>query len=135
MRTGVTVQLSPTDRNRLQAIVDDRNSPQKHVWRARIVLGTAESLGTVEITRTAGVSKIAVWRWQERFMAEQVVALTLGEPPGATMLWIGQLMAKAAGISLTSVQRIWRAHGLAPDRVAPSSSPGTPSSPRRCTTS
>ena len=28
MRTGVTVYLSPTDRKRLQAIVDDRNSPQ-----------------------------------------------------------------------------------------------------------
>jgi hypothetical protein len=37
MRTGVTVYLSPTDRKRLQAIVDDRNNPQKHVWRARIV--------------------------------------------------------------------------------------------------
>ena len=43
MRTGVTVHLSPTDRKRLQAIVDDRNSPQKHVWRARIVLATAGS--------------------------------------------------------------------------------------------
>jgi hypothetical protein len=32
MRTGVTVYLSPTGRKRLQAIVDDRNSPQKHVW-------------------------------------------------------------------------------------------------------
>ena len=26
-------------------------------------------------------------------------------------------MAKAAGVSLTSVQRIWRAHGLAPHRI------------------
>lgn len=42
MRTGVAVHLSSTDRKRLQAIVDDRNSPQKHVWRARIVLATAD---------------------------------------------------------------------------------------------
>jgi len=143
MRTGVTVQLSPTDRERLDAIVDDRNSPQKHVWRARIVLGTADGLGTVEIMRTAGVSKTAVWRWQERFMAqgvdgllrdktrppgtpplpsevaERVVRLTLGEPPGETTHWTGRLMAKAAGISLTSVQRIWRTHGLAPHRIRP----------------
>lgn len=141
MRTGVTVQLSPTDRIRLQAIVDDRNSPQKHVWRARIVLCTANGLGTVEIMRTAGVSKTAVWRWQERFMAagvdgllrdktrppgtpplgeavsERVVTLTLGEPPGETTHWTGRLMAKTAGISLTSVQRIWRTHGLAPHRI------------------
>ena len=141
MRAGVTVHLSPTDRQRLQAIVDDRNSPQKHVWRARIVLATADGLGTVEIMRTAGVSKTAVWRWQARFMeagvegllrdktrparvpklpdevAERIVALTLGEPPGETTHWTGREMAKVAGVSLTSVQRIWRAHGLAPHRI------------------
>jgi hypothetical protein len=70
MRTGITVHPSQADRKRLRAIVDDRNSPQKHVWRARIVLATAAGLGTVAIMRTAGVSKTAVWRWQERFMAE-----------------------------------------------------------------
>jgi len=65
MRTGVTVQLNPTDRKRLPAIIDGRNSPQKHVWRAMIVVGTADGLGTAAIMRTAGVSKTAVWRWQE----------------------------------------------------------------------
>src|SRR3981081_4538005 len=75
MRTGVTVYLGSTDRKRLQAIVDDRNSPQKHVWRARIVLATADGLGTATIMRTAGVSKTAVWRWQERFMSEGVDGL------------------------------------------------------------
>ncbi|MGH9542993.1 MAG: helix-turn-helix domain-containing protein, partial [Terriglobales bacterium] len=64
MRTGITVPLSPTDRKRLQAIIDDRNSPQKHVWRCRIVLATADGLGTAAIMRAAGVSKTAVWRWQ-----------------------------------------------------------------------
>ncbi len=34
MRTGITVHLNPTDRKRLQVIVDDRNSPQKRIWRA-----------------------------------------------------------------------------------------------------
>jgi hypothetical protein len=72
MRTGITVHLSLTDRKRLQAIVDDRNSPQKHVWRARIVLATADALGTAAIMRTAGVSKTAVWRWQECFIAQGV---------------------------------------------------------------
>ena len=55
MRTGVTVYLSPTDRKRLQAIVDDRNSPQKHVWRARIVLATADGLDTATIMRNPEV--------------------------------------------------------------------------------
>jgi hypothetical protein len=38
MRTGIKVDVSGTDRNQLEAIVADRNAPQKHVWRARIVL-------------------------------------------------------------------------------------------------
>jgi hypothetical protein len=29
------------DRRRLEAIVSDRNAPQKHVWRAQIILASA----------------------------------------------------------------------------------------------
>src|SRR5215510_13360910 len=68
MRTGIVVDVKAADRRRLAAIVADRNSPQKHVWRARIVLLTADGLGTVEIMRRTGKSKTCVWRWQERFM-------------------------------------------------------------------
>jgi hypothetical protein len=75
MPTGITVHLSPTDRKRLQAIVDDRNTAQKYVWRARIALATADALGTTAIMRTAGVSQTALWRWQERFMAQGVDGL------------------------------------------------------------
>jgi hypothetical protein len=38
----------------LEAIVSDRNSPQKHVWRARIVLATADGVGTMAIMREHG---------------------------------------------------------------------------------
>ena len=48
----------------------DRNTPQKHVWRAEIVLLTADGVGTNEIMRRTGKSKICVWRWQERFIDE-----------------------------------------------------------------
>src|SRR6202011_379672 len=75
MRTGITVDVKAADRVRLEAVVADRNSPQKHVWRARIVLLTAEGNGTVEIMRRTGKSKTAVWRWQERFMAAGVDGL------------------------------------------------------------
>ena len=91
--------------------------------------------------RRTGKSKTCVWRWQERFAAEgvdgllrdktrpprvpplgqevidQVVALTATEPPHEATHWTGAAMAKAAGVSVSSVQRIWRAHGLAPHRV------------------
>ena len=38
MRTGISITVSPTDRGRLEALIRDRNAPQKHVWRAEIVL-------------------------------------------------------------------------------------------------
>ena len=72
MREGISIEVSAADRERLAAVVADRNSPQKHVWRARIILATAEVCGTAEIMRRAGVSKPCVWRWQERFMREGV---------------------------------------------------------------
>ena len=66
MRTGIVVEVSAADRTRLQAIVADRNSPQKHVWRAEIVLLTADGVGTTEVMRRTGKAKTAVWRWQKR---------------------------------------------------------------------
>ena len=70
MRTGVTLSVSSADLERLRALVCDRNAPQKHVWRARIVLLSAEGLGTNALMRETGRSKTCVWRWQERFTSE-----------------------------------------------------------------
>ena len=75
MREGIAIEVSAADRERLAAVVADRNSRQKHVWRARIILATGEGCGTAEIMRRAGVSKPCVWRWQERFMREGVAGL------------------------------------------------------------
>src|SRR5215211_1081712 len=141
MREGITVEVSAADRARLEAVVADRNSPQKHVWRARIILGTADGLGTGEIMRRTGKSKPCVWRWQERFMREgvagllrdrtrpsripplaqetidRVIELTASEPPHEATHWSASAMAAAAGTSPSSVLRIWRAHKLRPHRV------------------
>jgi transposase len=140
MRTGVFFTVSSTDRRRLAALVKDRNTPQKHVWRAEIVLLSAEGAGTMEIMRRTGKSKTCVWRWQARFaeegvdgllrdktrssripplgpeVAERVVALTLKDPPGETTHWTADMMAGATGISASAVRRIWKAHGLQPHR-------------------
>ena len=128
-------------RERLDAVIGSGNSPQKHVWRARIVLLSADGLGTMAIQRQTGKGKPTIWRWQARFMTagvdgllhdatrpgrkkplpaatvERVVEMTLAGPPGEATHWTGRAMAKAAGISLRSVQRIWAAHGLQPHRV------------------
>ena len=141
MRTGIYITLKPADRRRLAALARDRNTPHKHVWRAAIVLLSAAGVGTNQIMRQTGKSKTCVWRWQERFMqegydgllrdktrpsripplgsdiAERVVMLTQTEPPTETTHWTATMMAKAVGVSASSVQRIWRAHGLQPHRV------------------
>src|ERR1700716_3593339 len=141
MRTGIIVNVSAADRSRLDAVAADRNSPQKHVWRARIVLLSADGRGTSEIMRLTGKSKTCVWRWQERFMragydgllhdktrpsrirplgsniTERVVMLTQTEPPAEATHGTSAMMAKVVDISASSVQRIWRALGLQPHRV------------------
>ena len=81
MRAGITLQVSPADRCRLEAIVADRNSPQKHVWQSRIVLLTADGFGTNEIMRRTGKSKTVIWRWQERFMQEGAEGLQRDNTP------------------------------------------------------
>ncbi len=141
MRPGIVVKVSPADRRRLEGLVADRNAAQKHVWRAHIVLLSADGVGLNEIRRRTGKSKTCVWRWQERFaeegydgllrdktrrpriaplaaaVAERVVALTRTDPPVEATHWTAAMMAAATGISVSSVQRIWRAHGLQPHRV------------------
>jgi hypothetical protein len=130
MHERTNIRLSRADRSTLEAAVADRNSPQKHAWRARIVLLTADGHGTAEIMgATTGKAKTVIWRWQDRFreegaaglwrdktrpsripplrpeIAKRVVALTLSGPPASASHWTGSAMAKAAGISISSVGR------------------------------
>ncbi len=159
MRTGIVVEITAAERDRLEAIVADRNSPQKHVWRAEIVLATADGPDTVAIMRHIAKSKTVVWLWQERFaqegvdgllrdktrpsrvkplgpeVAERIVALTLAEPPGETTHWTGRAMAKVTGMNLSYVQRVWRSHGLQPHRIRTFTLSTDLSSRPRCATS
>ncbi len=66
MRTGISIILTSSDRLHLEAVTRNRNTAQKHVWRATIVLLSVEGVGTTEIMRRTATSKTCVWRWQER---------------------------------------------------------------------
>ncbi len=138
-----TVCILPDDgeRQRLAAIVADPKRAQKHVWRTRIILTSMDRLNVAEIARRVGVSRPCVWRWQQRYaeagvegllrdktrkpgkaplgraIEERVITLTCRAPPGEATHWTGRAMAKAVGISLRSVQRIWAAHKLQPHRI------------------
>lgn len=71
MRAVTEVFITPGDRHRLEAIVGNRNSPQKHAARAQAPIATALGLGTNEIMGRSGLSKPAVWRGHV-FMGEGV---------------------------------------------------------------
>src|SRR6266853_3215427 len=140
-KTRACIWLSPADRATLEGWISGRNTPQKLVWRARIVLLSADRVGVMTIVRSLGKSKLTVGRWQERYLAagiaglrrdatrpgrkpplsaetiERVVQKTLHEKPAAGTHWSIRKMARAVGLSYTSVQRIWKAHELKPHLV------------------
>ncbi len=141
MAQDICVIVGAEDRERLAAVVGDRSRPLKHIQRAWIIRYSADRLPVAEVARRAGVSRPAVWRWQQRYAEEgvdgllrdktrkpgkpplpaatlaKVLALTCSDPPGETTHWTGRAMAKAVGISLRSVQRIWEANRLQPHRI------------------
>jgi transposase len=140
-RDDICIHVGPVNRARLGAIITDRNSSSKAVWRAEIVLATADGLGTNAIMKRTGKSKPCVWRWQERYVEEgidgllrdktrppgkkplsaavrrKVLAKTASEMPPDATHWSVRSMATAMGISHTSVQRIWAEAGLKPHLV------------------
>jgi Transposase and inactivated derivatives len=141
MRTIERISISSADREGLERLVRNRNTPQKVVWRARIVLLASDGLTAEAIAAAVGKSLLTVRRWRRRYVAKgvdgllkdatrpsrvkplspekikQVVHMTLHEKPPKATHWSGRSMAAAAGISYSSVQRIWRAHGLKPHLV------------------
>ena len=132
--------VSPGDRTTLERLVADGKTAQKIVKRAKIVLASGRGLGTNAVQREAGVSKPAVWRWQNAFMEGGVARLlkdkgkgpkagkpaindekrlaivtkTAKEKPANATHWSARTMAEEMGVSRRSVQRIWKAHGLKP---------------------
>ena len=74
-RDDICLYLGPAERSELQALITNRNTPRKLVWRAEIVLATADGHGTFAIMRRTGMSKPTVWRWQERYLDEGVAGL------------------------------------------------------------
>jgi transposase len=141
MAQTVSIILSAEERARLLVIIGDRNLSQKHARRARIILHSGERMPVLDIARRSDVSRPAVWRWQQRY-AEQgidgllrdktrkpgrsalppetvakVLALPCSAAPSAATHWTGRAVAKAVGVSLRAVQRIWEAHRLQPHRL------------------
>ena len=84
------IRLAPGDRERLEKLVRDRNTPQKVVWRARIVLMAGDGVGAVAVARRVGKSVPSVRRWRRRYASAGVEGLLKDatRPPGRQPLTV-----------------------------------------------
>lgn len=133
--------LDENQRKRLQHLANAGKTPQKVALRARIVLRAGEGKPNNAIAKELGVSRPTIILWRDRFAAlgvpgimrdakrpgrkksispelvQQVVEATLHTTPKAATHWSTRTMAKAMGVSHTTIQRIWKQHGLQPHRI------------------
>jgi transposase len=108
--------------------------------RCRIVLACAEGVPNYQVAERLGVNQATVRKWRTRFIArrleglsdeprpgaprtitdddvERVIVKTLEETPPDATHWSTRSMAKATGMSQSTVSRIWRAFGLKPHQT------------------
>ena len=133
------ILLSGPERAELEGLARRRKAPQGLALRARIVLRCAEGLTNQAVAGEVSARAHTVGKWRERFATarlaglsdeprsgaprrirdEAVAALvtrTLGTMPAGATHWSRRSMAKAVGLSATTVGRVWRAFGLQPHR-------------------
>ena len=140
VRRAPAVRLHREQRRQLAALARDRRVPSKVALRAEIALRAADGQSNVEIARALGLGAHTVGVWRKRFLFHGVAGLTRDAPrPGrppvipaskvqavleATQYrkpprgprWTVRALALETGLSRSTVQRIWRAHGLAGSR-------------------
>jgi transposase len=138
MRVASAIELDEVQRAELVKLAHSNTTEVRLARRAGIVLLAADGLDNRKIAELVGVGRIQVGRWRERYArgglkaierdlpragrkpkvdpGEIVRLTTQTKPPGATQ-WSTRTLAAVAGVSDTTVQRIWKARGLKPHRV------------------
>jgi len=138
-RPRTLVMLSPDERQRLDALAHRSRSAPDLARRARIILACAENRPTTTVAKRLHVSATTVCKWKTRFLRdrldglydeprpgtprkigdaeiEAIIVRTLEHTPRGATHWSLRSMAKASGMSRSTVNRIWRAFGLQPHR-------------------
>ncbi len=132
--------LSEAERAELGSLAARRNTAQALALRARIVLGCAAGEQNKMVAARLRVAPMTVGKWRRRFVErridglrdeprtgaprtiddariEAVIVQTLESVPPDATHWSSRGMARACGLSVSTVQRIWRAFGLQPHRL------------------
>ena len=139
-RRAVALVLAEAERAELRALAARRSTAQAMALRARIVLACAEGAQNQDVAARLGVSEQTVSKWRRRFAEqrleglrdeprpgaprtvddariEAVITATLESVPPDATHWSSRGMAAASGLSMSTVQRVWRAFGLQPHRM------------------
>ena len=133
--------MSPTQQQQIRQWLSAHGTPQQVALRCRIVLAAAEGHADSAIARQLGTNRKTVILWRRRFVQhgpeslwqiapgrgrkptygpEKIKALvdaTLQTKPAGMTHWSCRLMAKAQGVSKSTVSNIWRSHQMKPHRV------------------
>ena len=135
-----SLTLSDEERAELKSLTMRRKTAQALALRARIVLTCAEGGQNKEVAAKLGLDRSTVGKWRRRFVErrvdglhdeprsgaprtvddaciEAVIVRTLESCPENATHWSSSDMATASGLSVSTVQRIWRAFGLQPHRM------------------
>src|SRR6516225_1264542 len=135
------LSMSVGQRNALEALARAHSAPHRQVQRAKALLLAADGVANTRIADELGVTAVTVRAWRNRFAVEglaklgevrqgrgpkpsipvekveQIVQATLHSKPKGETHWSTRSMAKHAGVSRNTVQRIWKARGLKPHLV------------------
>ena len=132
--------VSDAERRELASLASRRSTAQALALRARIVLACAAGVQNQEVAAELGVCGQTVGKWRRRFLdqrldglrdeprpgaprtvddarIEAVITATLESVPPDATHWSSRGMARASGLSVSTVQRVWRAFGLQPHRL------------------
>lgn len=141
MRTTKPIPYTEEERERVQRLTRSRNTAQKVVLRAKIVLKKMEGLKQEAIAEQLGTSRVTVGLWLGRYRKGGVWALlkdaprsgripklsedkektiieaTLHSTPSAATHWSVREMAKSQKVSRMAVHRVWKKYNIQPHRV------------------
>ena len=141
MRRAIEIRLDDVERATLKRLKNGRRVSVRLAERAAIILHAADGLENQEIGALIGITRQKVGRWRLRYAEfglvgiekdaprpgrrrtfndkarAAVVRKTLRSKPAGQTHWSRATMAKATGISDSTIGRIWKEHGLKPHLV------------------
>jgi len=141
MRRAPTIVLNTDTREELEQLTRSRSQPQRLIQRAQIILRAAAGLDNDAIGAELKISRQKAGRWRSRFaergmdgiLKEEpgrgrprsisprkraaIVRTTLEQKPAAATQWSRASMSVEAGVSSSTIGRIWKEHGLKPHLI------------------